>query len=322
MGDIYNSAVKGHETFLKTDLMDFGVGDKGFIWESDPAKRREVAKKLFPAFSNKAIKSKEPTVHKYIDLFIAKMKELGCKGDGVDINEASKRSELLEMFLGSNFFGTVSHVSKKFPLLSIFSIFFISPKVLRAFPKVLKLNSEEVQRRIDNRGKTKHPDYVDFMLPPDANPPTTKKEKIHLEQVAFQLFIAGYDPIQITLNSAIFFLLKEPKIYAKLVKEIRGAFQHYDDINSDALVDLKFLHACVQETLRVHVTTITGLPRISPGANVDGVYVPKGVVCQISSFTAARNPRYFCDPTDFRPQRWLPSDHPETSFTLVERNAL
>lgn len=86
--------MKGHETFLKTDLMDFGVGDKGFIWESDPAKRREVAKKLFPAFSSKAIKAKEPTVHKYIDLFINKMKEFGCKGDGVDINEVSHQTHL------------------------------------------------------------------------------------------------------------------------------------------------------------------------------------------------------------------------------------
>ena len=69
--------------------MDFGMGDKGFIWESDPAKRREVAKKLLPAFSTKAIKAKEPTVHKYIDLFVNKMKELGCKGDGVEINEGN-----------------------------------------------------------------------------------------------------------------------------------------------------------------------------------------------------------------------------------------
>lgn len=190
---------------------------------------------------------------------------------------AAKSSELLETLLGTNLFGTVSQVLKKFPFLSIFSIFFVSPKVLRSFLKVLKINSEEIQRRIDNRGKTKHPDFVDFMVPPDANPPTTKKEKVHLEQVAFQLFIASYDPIQITLNSAIFFLLKEPKIYAKLVGEIRGAFQDFNDINSDSIVDLKFLHACVQETLRVHVTTITGLPRISPGAMVDSVYVPKGV---------------------------------------------
>lgn len=88
--------MKGHETFLKTDLMDFGVGDKGFIWESDPVKRREVAKKLLPAFSTKAIKAKEPTVHKYIDLFIHKMKDLGGKDDGVDINEVNYQALSME----------------------------------------------------------------------------------------------------------------------------------------------------------------------------------------------------------------------------------
>lgn len=149
--------------------------------------------------------------------------------------------------------------------------------MLRSLPKVLKINSQEIQKRIDNRGNTKHPDFVDYMLPPDSPPPTTKKQKIHLEQVALQLFIAGYDPIQITLNSIIFFLLKTPEAYTTLVKEVRAAFQDYDDITHDSLVDLKFLHACIQETLRVHVTAITGLPRISPGAVVDGIYVPKGV---------------------------------------------
>lgn len=189
----------------------------------------------------------------------------------------AQSSELLKSLLNTNLFGTVSQALKKFPLLSLFSVFFVSPKVLLSFLRVLKLNSEEIQKRIDNRGNTKHPDFVDFMLPPHATPPTTKKQKVHLEQVAFQLFIAGYDPIQITLNSVIFFLLKEPETYAKLVKEIRGAFQDYNDINSDSLVGLKFLHACVQETLRVHVAGVSGLPRISPGAMVDGVYVPKGV---------------------------------------------
>lgn len=69
--------------------MDFGVGDQGFIWEQDPVKRREVAKKLLPAFSTKAIKAKEPTVHKHVDMFVTRMKELGGTDKGVDINEVS-----------------------------------------------------------------------------------------------------------------------------------------------------------------------------------------------------------------------------------------
>ncbi len=139
------------------------------------------------------------------------------------------------------------------------------------------MNSEAVQRRIDIRGTTPHPDFVDYMLPADAAPPTTKKEKIHLEQVALQLFVAGYDPIQISLNAVFFFLVKEPNAYKILVREIRDAFQAYDSINADALVELKYLHAVISETMRVHITNATGMPRISPGAVVDGVYIPKGV---------------------------------------------
>ena len=34
-------------------------------------------------------------------------------------------------------------------------------------------------------------------------------------------------------------------------------------------------------------------------------------MCQVSSFSAARNPSYFRDPLEFRPQRWLSPEDPE-----------
>ena len=79
--------MKNQETFLKTDLMDFGAGDLGFIWESDPVKRKAVAKKILPAFSSKAIRSMDPIVHKYMDMFVSKMKELGRTPDGLLMND-------------------------------------------------------------------------------------------------------------------------------------------------------------------------------------------------------------------------------------------
>lgn len=188
-----------------------------------------------------------------------------------------KTSDFLETLLGTSLYGTIMQVSKRFPFLKPFSIFFVPPKVIRTIPKFFKMTSQEVQRRIDNRGNTTHPDFVDYMLPADAPAPTTKKEKIHIEQVATQLFVAGFDPVQITLFSCIFFLLKNPNAYNTLVEEIRDAFQDYNDITADALVDMKYLNAVIHETLRAHVATVAGLPRKSPGATVAGVYVPKGV---------------------------------------------
>lgn len=40
---------------------------------------------LSPAFSVKAIKAKEPIVHKYIDLFVGRMKEFGSVKEGIEL---------------------------------------------------------------------------------------------------------------------------------------------------------------------------------------------------------------------------------------------
>jgi len=84
--------VRNQETFVKTDLMDFGAGDLGFTWESDPVKRKAVARKILPAFSSKSIRSMEPIVHKYMDSFISKMKELGETPEGLLMNDVGARN--------------------------------------------------------------------------------------------------------------------------------------------------------------------------------------------------------------------------------------
>lgn len=118
---------------------------------------------------------------------------------------------------------------------------------------------------------------MDHMIPVDGPSPHTQKKLLHIEQVALQLFIASFDPMQIIFYAAIFFLLKNPKAYATLVKEIRDAFKNHDEITADSLIKLQYLHAFINETMRVHLTAAAGLPRISPGTTIDGVYVPEGV---------------------------------------------
>ncbi|RYC66018.1 hypothetical protein CHU98_g225 [Xylaria longipes] len=335
--DIYNPAVKHHETWLKTDVMDFGSGDGGFIWEQDPVKRREVAKKILPAFSTKAIKAKEPTVQQYIDLFVTKMKAIGSEQGGVDLNtwlvwlamdmsadlaysrelhqmRDETSSDFMETLLGTNLFGTIMQVSKKLPLLTPLAYLVVPLKVIRKVGKTFRMNSEEVQRRINNHGNTKHPDFMDYMLPVGTPVPVPKKLKVHIEQVALQMFIAGFDPIQLVFFSSLFFLLKEPEVHEILVQEIRSNFNSYDEITPDALSALPYLNACIHETLRVHTTNSTGMPRRSPGAMVDGYYIPKGT----SFFTIARSPRNFHEPLNFRPTRWLHADHPKYDARFAE----
>lgn len=78
--DIYSPHHKNLESFVKTDFQDRGKDLGGIIWEQDPHRHREVARKLSPAFSSRSVRKMEPLVHRYIDYFVVKMKELGSDG--------------------------------------------------------------------------------------------------------------------------------------------------------------------------------------------------------------------------------------------------
>lgn len=85
--DIYSLHQKNLEAFVKTNFQNRGKDLGGVIWEEDPVRHREVAKKLSPAFSNRSIKALEPLAHEYMDYFVAKMKELGSEPTGVGLVE-------------------------------------------------------------------------------------------------------------------------------------------------------------------------------------------------------------------------------------------
>ncbi|KAF3761195.1 cytochrome P450 [Cryphonectria parasitica EP155] len=329
--DIYATQHRGLESFPKTDFQDRGKDLGGIAWENDPVRHREVAKKLAPAFSSRAIRAMEPLVHEYMDYFIQRMKDLGPSAAGgvslldwtnwlaldlaADLAWGQKMHEMrnmksatyLEALLAFNSFATVMQVFKKFPLLVLLQYFFVPLHKLGAFVAMETATRQATLRCIDMIGKTEHPDFFDYILPPDEPKPTEKRQLVHLGSLGLQMMFANWGPMADWWYGTLLYLLDEPACYSHLVKEIRGNIYSYDDINPTTLASLPFLHACLEETLRLLPTNLTGLPRYSPGAVVDGYFVPKGTTVQSSIFTLARSPDYIRDPLCYRPQHELKS---------------
>jgi cytochrome P450 len=86
--DIYTSHTKNLEHFRKIDS-GIPLPDDGISFERDPAKHRQLTKKLAGAWTTKSLKAMEPTMHSYIDLFIQKMKEVGDNEDGINLQAVS-----------------------------------------------------------------------------------------------------------------------------------------------------------------------------------------------------------------------------------------
>jgi hypothetical protein len=188
-----------------------------------------------------------------------------------------KNSVHLDVLLSFNKFATVLQVFKRFPLLTPFQYLFAPLGKVRLFSAMETATRESVFKRIDQRGSTEHEDYFDHILPADSTVPTDKGELLHIGSLALQIMFAGWAPMGDLFYSALVLLLEEPACYKILVEEIRGHFDDYTAITPAAIASLPYLHACIEETLRLLPSNLTGLPRISPGAMVDGQHIPKGV---------------------------------------------
>ncbi|KAM7196181.1 Cytochrome P450 [Rhypophila sp. PSN 637] len=340
--DIYLAQERNMELFVQVGYDALDTGDGGISGETNPARHREIAKRLAPAFSTRNFRAKEPVVHKYLDLFVQRMKEQGSKEQGVELNwwtnwlgldlsaalthgeDMGHMRDLtdsiaLRAVMKVNLLITMSQITRKIRLLTPLMFLCIPPSTLVLFPKLLKMHSQIIARRIGRRKETtKDLDYLEQIVPTlaesDNDPPHSKSEILHVENIANQLLLAGWQPLTDQFYSLILFLLRNPETYIRLKDETRRCFQKYEDITTESVaVNCQYLQACVQETLRLHPETTDGLPRISPGgqlAIIDGEPIPAGVVSQINYFSASRNARYFAEPNSFRPERWLKHEHP------------
>lgn len=222
-----------------------------------------------------------------------------------------KDSAKLDVLLSLNSFATVLQVFKRFPLIRPFQYLFAPSGKITLFAQMEAATRKSVLDRIERQGRTEHPDYFDYILQADTTCQTNKKEPLHIGSVALQVMFAGWGPVADLFYGVLVLLIQNPEASQLLTKEIREGFSTCENIiPGQTLTSLSCLHACIEEALRILPSNLTGLPRTSPGAMVDGHYNSKGVHVRSCLWALARHPHYFHEPLRFRPQRWLPASHP------------
>lgn len=170
--------------------------------------------------------------------------------------------------------GQLFTVFHHFPPMNTIVKLCIPPSILEEAQKSFTFTRERVDKRIAS--KSDRPDFMKYILE-NNYPGGMSREEI--DSTTTLLVLAGSETSATTLTSATYFALKNPPVMQKLVREIRDAFKSHAEITIAAVSNLHYVHAVIQETLRMHPTGPVSVPRHvdRPDVVVCGMAVPQGV---------------------------------------------
>jgi cytochrome P450 len=189
---------------------------------------------------------------------------------------------------------------KRFPAIMLMVPFMLPKGAIGKMQRHRELTAAKVRKRVEM-------DYLkdDFFAPVVEDIKAGKTSYDYMEAESGFFAIAGAETTATTMTAALWFLEQNPDCLVRLQKDIRTAFKSYDEITGDTTSNLPYLNAVIEETLRRYSPVPTGLLRESPGASVDGLYVPKGIRVSSNSWVAHNNDKDWVEPESFKPERWL-----------------
>ena len=113
------------------------------------------------------------------------------------------------------------------------------------------------------------------------------------------MFITSGYEISNVLGSLIFHVSANPDVQELIIQEICMYEENYN------LKKLKYLEACIFETLRICPPVLCQYRHCVQDCIVNGIQIKKGTNIQLAIHASHMDPEYFCQPSKFKPERFL-----------------
>ncbi|KAH7024893.1 cytochrome P450 [Microdochium trichocladiopsis] len=306
----------------------------GAPWEDHRRQRRQ----LNHAFSVAALHEQEPIITQYVNRLMEELAARATRGEAVDIVQwlnLCTFDVIGDLCFGESFQGlegNTTFVDNTFRMLIGNScIRFLNQYPLLKIPLMILLGTKETKVALEagkanaGLGKVKaqarmakgdyedgRRDFATYMLRKgkDGERGLSDAEVGALSSI---LVLAGSETTATALSGFVYFLSRPENAEKRriLEDEIRAAFADDADINMTSTGHLEYLRVFLEETMRMYPPAATMTPRISPGAEVGGYWLPQGSLIHVYSNAAYRDPANFTDPDSFHPERWLKPAHPQ-----------
>ncbi|XP_032930153.1 cytochrome P450 3A9-like [Catharus ustulatus] len=121
---------------------------------------------------------------------------------------------------------------------------------------------------------------------------------------AFIFIFAGYEPTSNSLGYLAYELALHPDVQEKLLQEIDTVLPNKAPLTYEALMKLEYLDMTLNESLRMYPLGGRIERTCKKDVEINGVTIPKGVIVTIPPYVLHRDPDYWHNPDEFRPERF------------------
>ncbi|KAJ9138730.1 Isotrichodermin C-15 hydroxylase [Coniochaeta hoffmannii] len=315
----------------------YGVHEKDFfgalslLWVGDATQHARHRKVLSPAFSDKSLRDQEPLIRQYVDLLVQRLAER--KDSPVDLwawlNYTTfdligdlTFGEPFGCLREAKFHPWIAFVFSRLKMMMYGQIMItlgtIGTLITLLVPRRVRdealdhiaFTKAKVNSRLERQ--TQRPDFMTQILSQTAIGSAQKLSGTGISEPELYadsniLIMAGSETSATLMAAILYHLLANPRVMARLVREIRSAFPRAEDISFASVSRSAYLLAVINEGLRSHPPLPVGISRVTrpEGATIDGHFVAGGTAVHVPHWACYHNSRNFRDAYEFVPERWL-----------------
>ncbi|PSQ46312.1 cytochrome P450 [Halobacteriales archaeon SW_6_65_15] len=132
---------------------------------------------------------------------------------------------------------------------------------------------------------------------------TTDVDDEQLRDEVLTMLLAGHDTTALTLTYSWYLLSEHPDVERKFHAELDSVLDGRDPTAADA-AELDYTEQVVKEAMRLYPPVYTVYREALEDDSVAGFHLSSGRIVSMPQWVVHRDPRWWDDPEEFRPQRW------------------